>query len=130
MTTSEYTDAVREHFANPRNPGKLADATGSGQAGEGTGGDLMIQIGIRAPEGVVEEARFRAFGCSATIASASVTTELLKGRSLQQVLALGAEEVDAALGGLPACKRHCAAYAAEAAHAAARDTLEHLPASG
>ena len=124
MATTEYTPQVIDHFTNPRNPGVLPDATGRGQAGEGTRGELMIQISIRAQDGVVEEARFRAFGCSASIASASVTTELLAGRTIASALELAPEEIKAALGGLPESKSHCAHYAAEAARAAAEDSLE------
>ena len=124
--TTEYTDQVRDHFSNPRNPGALPDATGRGQAGEGTSGELMIQLTVRAPAGTVEEARFRAFGCSASIAAASVATELLLGRTLAAAAELSPEEIEAALGGLPEGKRHCARYAAEAARAAARDGLAHV----
>lgn len=126
----EYTPQVIEHFSNPRNPGALPDPTGRGQAGEGANGELMIQISLRAPDGVVEEARFRAFGCSASIASASVATELLRGRTLQAASALSAREIEDALGGLPESKRHCARYAADAAQSAARDGLRRLGAVG
>lgn len=122
----EYTPQVMEHFMNPRNPGALPGATGTGQAGEGVRGELMIQISISAPEGVIEEARFRAFGCSASIASASVTTELLTGRTLEAALELSPDEVETTLGGLPESKAHCARYAAAAAHAAVRDNLARL----
>lgn len=116
---SEYTSQVIDHYVNPRNPGTVAEADGVGQAGDGTNGELLIRISLRSAEGVVEEARFRAFGCSASIASASVATELLAGRSLESAEQLSAEEIEAALGGLPDHKRHCARYAAEAARSAA-----------
>lgn len=130
MTTTEYTPQVVDHFTNPRNPGRLPDATGSGQAGDGKNGELLIQISIQASEGVVKEARFRAFGCSASIACASVTTELLGGRTLEGALALAPEEVEAALGGLPQSRQYCARYAADAARAAAQDNLNRARPSG
>lgn len=123
MARTEYTPQVMDHYSNPRNPGALPDATGVGQSGEGTGGDLLIQVSLRASGGVVEEARFRAFGCSASIASASATTELLQGRTLESAEALSADEIEAALGGLPPSKRHCAEHAAAAARAAACASL-------
>lgn len=123
---TEYTPLVIEHFTNPRNPGSLPDATGTGQSGDGSNGEILIQIALRAgggADGVIEEARFRAFGCSASIASASVVTELLQGRTLGAALTLGADEVEAALGGLPASRKHCAEHAVRAARAAAADSL-------
>ena len=123
MATTEYSAEVIEHYTNPRNPGALPGATGKGQAGEGTGGELLIQIHLRVSGEIIEGARFRAFGCSASIAAASVTTELLEGRRLDAALELEVAEVERALGGLPESKRHCAEYAAEAARAAVRDHL-------
>ncbi len=123
MSVTEYSPQVIEHYTNPRNPGALPDATGRGQAGDGTKGELLIQIQIRASGNVVEEARFRAFGCSASIAAASATTELLQGRAVERALELDADEVEEALGGLPESKRHCASYAADAARSAIRDHL-------
>ncbi len=120
---TEYSTQVIEHYSNPRNPGTLPEATGWGQAGQGTNGELLIQFSIRAVEDVIEEARFRAFGCSASIASASATTELLIGRPLQQALALQGDDVQQALGGLPTHKQHCATYAAAAARAAVQDHI-------
>lgn len=120
---TEYSTQVIEHYSNPRNPGTLPEATGWGQAGQGTNGELLIQFSIRAVGDAIEEARFRAFGCSASIASASVTTELLIGRPLQQALTLRGEDVQQALGGLPTNKQHCAEYAAAAARAAVQDHI-------
>ncbi|MDP9351241.1 MAG: iron-sulfur cluster assembly scaffold protein [Chloroflexota bacterium] len=125
MTRTEYSLEVIDHYSHPRNPGALPDATGRGQSGQGTGGELLIQIAIRAKNGVVEEARFRAFGCSASIASASMATELLAGRTLPRALELGPEEIEQALGGLPASRQHCAAHAAAAARDAVQDHLAH-----
>ncbi len=120
---AEYTPQVIEHYEHPRNPGALPNATGKGQAGGGADGEILIQIQIRAEHDSITAACFRAFGCSASIASASVTTELLRGRSLRSALVLDAPEILDALNGLPADKRHCAGYAASAARAAVRDHL-------
>lgn len=116
-----YSPQVLAHYTEPRNPGALPGATGRGRSGDGAGGDLMIEIAIRASGDVVEEARFRAFGCSATIAAASATTVLLRGRDLPGARTLSAEAIEAALGGLPEGKRHCAEHAALAARAAVED---------
>lgn len=125
MSFTDYSQQVIDHYTEPRNPGALPGATGRGQAGDGAHGELLIQIQLRASGEVIEEARFRAFGCSASIAAASVTTELLRDRTVESALGLQAEEVERALGGLPEGKRHCASYAAEAARAAARDHLDN-----
>lgn len=121
---AEYTPQVIEHYEHPSNPGALPNATGKGQAGGGVDGEILIQIQIRAEGDSITAARFRAFGCSASIASASVTTELLQGSSLRSALVLDAPEILDALNGLPADKRHCAEYAASAARAAVRDHLD------
>ncbi len=120
---AEYTPQVIEHYEHPRNPGALPNATGTGQAGGGADGEILIQIQIRAEGDSITAACFRAFGCSASIASASVTTELLHGRPLRSALIMEAEEILDALDGLPADKRHCAEYAASAARAAVQDHL-------
>ena len=120
---ADYTPQVIEHYENPRNPGALSNATGKGQAGGGADGEILVQIQIRAEGESITAACFRAFGCSASIASASVTTELLQGRSLRSALALDALEILDALNGLPADKRHCAEYAASAARTAVQDHL-------
>ena len=120
---ADYTPQVIEHYEHPRNPGALRNATGKGQAGGGADGEILVQIQIRAEGESITAACFRAFGCSASIASASITTELLQGRSLRSALALDAPEILDALNGLPADKRHCAEYAASAARAAVQDHL-------
>ncbi len=120
---AEYTPQVIEHYEHPRNPGALPNATGKGQAGGGEDGEILIQIQIRAEDDSITVAHFRAFGCSASIASASVTTELLRGRSLPSALELDATEILDALNGLPVDKHHCAEYAASAARAAVQDHL-------
>ena len=115
MGAPEYAPKVIDHFTSPRNVGSLPEATGCGLAGDGVDGSLRIEVSVRATAGWIHEARFRAFGCSAAIAAASVTTELLTGATLDDAQRLTAKAIEAALGGLPPDKRYCADYAALAA---------------
>ena len=113
---------VLDHFLNPRNVGDLADAGGVGEVGAVACGDV-IRISIKVRDGRIREARFRAFGCGTAIASSSVTTELIRERSVEEALRFSNAEVSAALGGLPAAKSHCPVLAEEAVRAALADYL-------
>jgi nitrogen fixation NifU-like protein len=113
---------VLDHFLNPRNVGDLADADGVGEVGAVACGDV-IRISIKVRDGRIREARFRAFGCGTAIASSSVTTELIRERSVEEALRFSNAEVSAALGGLPAAKSHCPVLAEEAVRAALADYL-------
>lgn len=115
-----YTDTVIEHATNPRNVGVLEAADGVGADGNPVYGNL-VRIYLRLEAGRVQAARFKAFGCSATIAAASVTTELATGATLLAARALDAAAIERALGGLSAEKRYCAAVAAGALHRALED---------
>lgn len=108
-----YGPLVIEHATNPRNVGTLEAASGVGSAGNPVVGNT-VRISVRVDDGQVVAARFRAFGCSATIAAASIATELAVGRSAAQARLLDARAIERALGGLPAEKRHCATVAAGA----------------
>jgi NifU-like protein involved in Fe-S cluster formation len=108
-----YNDTVIEHATNPRNVGILERADAVGADGDPVLGNL-VHIYLCATAGRVSAARFKAFGCSATIAAASVTTELATGRTLAAARALDAAAIEQALGGLPADKQRCAAVAAGA----------------
>jgi nitrogen fixation NifU-like protein len=108
-----YSDVVVEHATNPRNVGVLEDADGVGADGNPVYGNL-VRIYIRLAEGHVGVARFKALGCSATIAAASMATELATGASVATARALDAATIERALGGLPPEKRHCAGVAAGA----------------
>jgi len=108
-----YNATVVEHATNPRNVGALDDADGVGADGNPVYGNL-VRVYLRVAEGRIVAARFKAFGCSATIAAASMVTELAAGASLAAARALDARAVEEALGGLPPEKRHCAAVAAGA----------------
>ena len=110
---SVYSDAVLDHATRPRNVGTLDLADGVGSDGNPLYGN-QVRIYLRLVRDHVAEARFKAFGCSATIAAASVATELAQGSSLTTVRALDAGAIEAALAGLPAEKRHCARVAANA----------------
>jgi NifU-like protein involved in Fe-S cluster formation len=108
-----YSDTVIEHATKPRNVGVLMNADGVGADGNSIYGNL-VRISLRVTAGRIQEARFKAFGCSATIAAASGTTELATGATLLAARALDAAAVEDALGGLPAEKQYCAAVAVTA----------------
>jgi nitrogen fixation NifU-like protein len=108
-----YSPAVIDHATNPRNVGALADAHGVGTDGEPVVGS-QVRIALRLEAGRVSAVRFRAFGCSATIAAASVATELAAGAEIAVARAIDAARIAAALGGLPDEKQHCARVAAGA----------------
>jgi len=113
---------VQDHFFNPRNVGDLPDADGVGEVGAVACGDVM-RISIKVRDGRIAEARFRTFGCGTSIAASSVTTELIRGRTLEEAQQFANEEVSAALGGLPPAKSHCPVLAEEAVKAAIADYL-------
>jgi nitrogen fixation NifU-like protein len=108
-----YNATVIEHATNPRNVGTLDDADGVGADGNPVYGNL-VRVYLRVTDGRIAAAQFKAFGCSATIAAASMVTELATGASLDAARAVDARSVEQALGGLPPEKRHCAAVAAGA----------------
>ena len=109
-----------DHFLNPRNVGDLPNADGVGEVGAVACGDI-VRISIKVSEGCITEARFRAYGCGTVIACASVTTELLRGRTVREAETFSNEQVTKALGGLPATKAHCPVLAEEAVKAAVAD---------
>jgi nitrogen fixation NifU-like protein len=113
---------VMDHFLNPRNVGDLPEADGVGEVGSAACGDVM-RISIRVRDGRIAEARFRTFGCGTAIAASSMTTELIQGRTIEEVRKFSNEEVSRALGGLPAAKSHCPVLAEEAVRAAVEDYL-------
>ena len=112
-----YTDTVVEHATNPQNVGVLESANGVGSDGNPVYGNL-VRVYLHVADGRVRAARFKAFGCSATIAAASITTVLVAGATLRAARQLDAATIEGALGGLPAEKRYCAAVAASALHRA------------
>jgi len=115
-----YNDTVMDHFMNPRNMGDLPEADGVGEVGAAACGDIM-KISLRIKDGKVQDARFKTFGCGSAIASSSMATELIKGRSIEEVKQFSNQEVVDALGGLPPVKIHCSVLAEEALKAAIED---------
>jgi len=121
--TKEYTlynDTVMDHFLNPRNMGDVQEVDGVGEVGAAACGDIM-KISLKIREGRIEDARFKTFGCGSAIASSSMATELIKGRTLEEAKNFSNQEVVDALGGLPPVKIHCSVLAEEALKAAIED---------
>ena len=112
-----YTENVMDHFANPRNVGEMLDADGIGETGNPVCGDIM-RVYIKVKDNIIEDIKFKTFGCGAAIATSSMVTEMAKGKSLEEALELSNRQVAEALGGLPPIKMHCSNLAADALHAA------------
>lgn len=115
-----YSDLVLDHFENPRNVGETSRVDARGRAENPACGDELV-LTLRLEDGRISEARFRASGCAASIASSSMTTVLLEGRTLEQARGLTNLDVATALGGLPPAKMHCSVLAEEAVAAALAD---------
>ena len=124
-----YNATVLDHFLNPRNVGDVPEADAVGQAGEPNCGDTM-RLSLRIKDGRIVDARFRTFGCGAAIASSSMATELLKGRTLGEARRFSNRDVVAALGGLPPAKIQCSVLACQALQAALEDYAKRHPAAG
>ncbi len=123
-----YTETVMDHFRNPRNVGEIPDADGVGQVGNAKCGDIM-KMYLKIKDNRIEDAKFETFGCGSAIASSSIATEMIKGKTIDEALALTNKEVVDALGGLPAHKLHCSVLAEEAVKSAIQDYYErnHIP---
>ncbi len=115
-----YSEKVLEHFSNPRNVGELEHADGTGVVGNATCGDIM-KIQIQVENNVITDVRFKTFGCGAAIATSSMATEMVKGKSLEEALQVTNKAVMEALDGLPPAKVHCSVLAEEAIQAAIED---------
>jgi nitrogen fixation NifU-like protein len=118
-----YTKKVMDHFRNPRNMGEIKDADGVGKVGNPTCGDVMA-IYIKVKNDKIVDIKFKTFGCTAAIASSSIATELVKGKTLDEALKLTRDDVAKELGGLPAIKMHCSNLAADALREAIKDYRE------
>jgi nitrogen fixation NifU-like protein len=116
----KYSQKVMEHFANPRNVGIIEDADGLGEVGNPACGDIMT-FTIKVRDGRLEDVKFQTFGCGAAIAVSSMISEMAKGKSLEEALAITNKDVAEALDGLPTNKLHCSNLGADALHAAIRD---------
>ena len=121
-----YNQTVMDHFMNPRNLGDLKDADGVGEVGAAACGDIM-KISLKIEDGKIKDARFKTFGCGSAIASSSMATELIKGRTIEEAMNFTNQEVVNALGGLPPVKIHCSVLAEEALKAALEDYLKRHP---
>ena len=116
-----YSDKVMDHFMNPRNMGEIPDANGVGEVGNAQCGDIMrIYLKIN-KEDVIEDVKFKTFGCGAAIATSSIATEMIKNRTVDEALGLTNKAVVEALDGLPAQKLHCSVLAQDAVQAAIAD---------
>jgi nitrogen fixation NifU-like protein len=116
----QYSAKVMDHFSNPRNVGELADANGVGEVGNPACGDIM-KMYLRIENGVIEEVKFKTFGCGAAIATSSIATEMIKGKPIDEALRLSNKAVIEALDGLPPVKIHCSVLAEQAVKAAISD---------
>ena len=115
-----YTEKVMDHFRNPRNMGEIKDADGVGTVGNPNCGDIM-SIYIKVKDDKIIDIKFKTYGCTAAIASSSIATELVKGKTLDEAMKLTRDDVANELGGLPAIKMHCSNLAADALREAIKD---------
>ena len=115
-----YTDTVMDHFLHPRNVGEIADADGVGEVGNAKCGDIM-KMYLKINGDIIEDVKFETFGCGSAIASSSMATELIKGKTIDEALAVTNKQVVDALGGLPAHKLHCSVLAEESIKSAVKD---------
>jgi len=115
-----YSEKVMDHFSNPRNVGELNDANAVGTVGNPKCGDIM-KMYMKIENGVIEDVRFKTFGCGAAVATSSMATELVKGKTVKEALSLTNKAVAEALDGLPPVKLHCSVLAEEAIKAAIGD---------
>ena len=104
----QYSDKVMDHFLHPRNVGEIEDASGVGEVGNAKCGDIM-KIFLDVEDDIIKDVKFQTFGCGSAIASSSMATELIKGKSIHEALALTNKAVAEALDGLPPVKMHCSA---------------------
>ena len=121
-----YTEQVMDHFMNPRNVGEIEDASGVGTVGNAKCGDIM-KIYIKVENDVITDVKFKTFGCGAAIATSSMATEMIKGKTLKEALKLTNKAVAEALDGLPPVKMHCSMLAEQAIHAAIDDYRKKHP---
>ena len=125
----QYSPKVMDHFANPRNVGEFPDADGVGEVGNPACGDIM-KMSIKVKDNVIVDVKFKTFGCGAAIATSSISTEMIKGKTVEEALTLTNKAVAEALGGLPPAKMHCSVLAEEAIEAAIDDYLKKTTGKG
>ncbi|MDK2951973.1 MAG: nitrogen fixation protein NifU [Kosmotogales bacterium] len=115
-----YSKKVMENFMNPKNVGEIDDASGIGEVGNAKCGDIM-KVYLKIEDGIIKDAKFKTFGCGAAIATSSMATQMIIGKTVQEALELTNKAVVEALDGLPPIKLHCSVLAEEAVHAALWD---------
>ncbi len=125
----QYSSLVMEHFAHPRNVGEIENPDGVGHVGNKICGDIM-EMYIKVKDGIITDAKFKTFGCGAAIATSSITTELVKGKTIEEALKLTNKAVAEALGGLPPIKLHCSVLAEDALKSAIDDYLRKTTGKG
>jgi len=123
MAAGPYSEKVMDHFMNPRNVGEIESADGVGEVGNPACGDMM-RLYLKIEEGRVRDAKFRTFGCGAAIASSSMLTEMIKGKTVDEARAITNLQVAEALDGLPAVKIHCSVMAEQAVKSALDDYVK------
>ncbi|OGR16135.1 MAG: Fe-S cluster assembly scaffold protein NifU [Deltaproteobacteria bacterium RIFOXYD2_FULL_66_9] len=123
MAAGPYSEKVMDHFMNPRNVGEIDGADGVGEVGNPACGDMM-RLYLKIEEGLVRDAKFRTFGCGAAIASSSMLTEMIKGKTVEEARAITNQQVAEALDGLPAVKIHCSVMAEQAVKSALDDYVK------
>ena len=121
-----YTEKVMDHFMHPRNVGEIENASGVGTVGNAKCGDIM-KMDIKVENGIIVDVKFKTFGCGAAIATSSMATEMIKGKTLKEALKLTNKAVAEALDGLPPVKMHCSLLAEEAVKAAVEDYMKKHP---
>ena len=119
-----YTEKVMDHFSNPRNVGEIENASGVGTVGNAKCGDIMRMYLDIDENGIIQDVKFKTFGCGAAVATSSMATELVKGKTIQEAMQVTNRAVMEALDGLPPVKVHCSLLAEEAIHAALWDYAE------
>ena len=126
----QYSDKVMDHFLNPRNVGQIENASGIGEVGNAKCGDIM-KIFLDIEDEIIKDVKFQTFGCGSAIASSSMATEMVKGKTIHEALAVTNKAVAEALDGLPPVKMHCSVLAEQAIKAALIDYAEkhniHIP---
>ena len=125
----QYSEKVMDHFSHPRNVGEMPDANGIGTVGNPVCGDVM-KMYIKVEGDIITDVRFQTFGCGAAIATSSISTELIKGKSISEALTLTNKAVAEALDGLPPMKMHCSLLAEEAVRSAIDDYLKKTTGAG
>ncbi|MDF2566085.1 MAG: nitrogen-fixing NifU-like [Massilibacillus sp.] len=118
-----YSNKVMDHFSNPRNVGEIEAADGVGEVGNPQCGDIM-RFYLKVEDGIIQDAKFKTFGCGAAIATSSMVTEMVKGKTLAEAQKISNEEVAEALDGLPPIKMHCSNLAADALHEAIKNYMQ------